>query len=115
MSSHWKMSKEDSKYSFIISHTFRSAWLTIHSPYDWYMNRRCNRRQMNAQIWIGHVLRRLNKALVGIVCFFNNVVTKSSGHPSTMAQNRYPMFPSRMSLQQFKIRTKGARKEHSLL
>eukprot|EP01083_Nonionella_stella_P074206 201184_1 len=32
-----------------------------------------------------------------------------------MAQNRYPVFPSRMSLQQFKIRTKGARKGHSLL
>ena len=32
-----------------------------------------------------------------------------------MAQNRYPAFPSRMSLQQFKIRTKGARKGHSLL
>mmetsp|Transcript_69462 Transcript_69462/g.62314 ORF Transcript_69462/g.62314 Transcript_69462/m.62314 type:complete len:267 (-) Transcript_69462:271-1071(-) len=32
-----------------------------------------------------------------------------------MAQNRFPVFPSRMSLQQFKIRTKGARKGHSLL
>eukprot|EP00483_Globobulimina_turgida_P001279 UN01281 len=32
-----------------------------------------------------------------------------------MAQNRYPAFASRMSLQQFKIRTKGARKGHSLL
>jgi len=32
-----------------------------------------------------------------------------------MAQNRFPVFPSRMSLQQFKVRTKGARKGHSLL
>jgi len=32
-----------------------------------------------------------------------------------MAQNRFPAFPSRMSLQQFKLRTKGARKGHSLL
>lgn len=32
-----------------------------------------------------------------------------------MSINRYPAFPSRMSLQQFKIRTKGAKKGHSLL
>lgn len=32
-----------------------------------------------------------------------------------MAQNRFPAFPSRMTLQQFKVRTKGARKGHSLL
>ena len=32
-----------------------------------------------------------------------------------MAQNRYPAFPSRMTLQQFKARTKGAKKGHSLL
>jgi len=32
-----------------------------------------------------------------------------------MAQNRYPAFPSRMQLQQFKQRTRGAKKGHSLL
>jgi len=32
-----------------------------------------------------------------------------------MAQNRYPAFPSRMQLQAFKIRTRGAKKGHSLL
>mmetsp|Transcript_28177 Transcript_28177/g.46354 ORF Transcript_28177/g.46354 Transcript_28177/m.46354 type:complete len:266 (-) Transcript_28177:265-1062(-) len=32
-----------------------------------------------------------------------------------MATNRFPTFPSRMSLQQFKVRTNGARKGHSLL
>merc|ERR1712087_22062 len=34
---------------------------------------------------------------------------------STMSQNRFPAFPSRMTLQQFKVRTKGAKKGHSLL